>query len=744
MKLFSTLLLFFLLSNFLSAQTFQRQNIPFKINGTTLQNPLTGGLNAPQFSEVDLNNDGKQDLYIFDRVGNVHLPFLNIGGANESKYEFVPNFIKQFPNAVNWVQLRDFNGDNIPDLFAHAGDENVDGAKVYKGFYSNNKIGFERVDFDNDFPFDVLTYPLNNDLLTQIPIDGEDYPNINDVDGDGDLDILSFIGGYVQFYENQAVEGGLGLDALIFELKDECWGRFFESSTASTIKLSDDIDMCAEPLVGDEVEDRSHPGSTLLTFDEDGDGDVEIMIGDSGNPFITRLSNGGDTDLAFMTDQDPNFPDYDMTAFVPFFPATFYLDLNNDNKKDLIVSPSSLNITENTHVAWLYQNTGTANVPIFEFQQSDFLVEEMLDFGTNAYPSFADVTGDGLLDLVVGNNTFYKPGGEKDARLLLFENIGNATNPSFDLIDDNWLDFKQFSESNINFSPTFGDLDNDGDLDLVVGHNFGGLFFSENEGGAGNPMVFNDIEFDWQQINVGQNSYPQIVDLNRDGLMDLVIGEKQGNLNYFPNQGTFTEPVFISDPSTAPNISKLGNVDLGILGNSIPAVLGFGDEFKIVIGSENGTLHLYDNIENNLDGDFNLVNNNFGKIEEGVQVAPAIADLNNDGFLDALLGNRRGGLVLYESNMKIDGTTSIKESIISELINIAPNPVQNELKIRLDEDTSPELIQILDVFGKVVFEELNIEQKSPIVLNVNGLPDGAYFIRIQESNRFLSSKFLKM
>ena len=199
MKLFSILLLFFFLSNFLSAQTFQRQNIPFKINGTTLQNPLTVGLNAPQFSEVDLNNDGKQDLYIFDRVGNVHLSFLNIGGANESKYEFVPNFIKQFPNAVNWVQLRDFNGDNIPDLFAHAGDENVDGAKVYKGFYSNNKIGFERVDFDNDFPFDVLTYPFKNVLLTQIHFDGEDYPNIKEVDGDGDLDIVSFIGGYVQF-----------------------------------------------------------------------------------------------------------------------------------------------------------------------------------------------------------------------------------------------------------------------------------------------------------------------------------------------------------------------------------------------------------------------------------------------------------------------------------------------------------------------------------------------------------------
>ena len=140
----------------------------------------------------------------------------------------------------------------------------------------------------------------------------------------------------------------------------------------------------------------------------------------------------------------------------------------------------------------------------------------MIDIGTGATPAIVDYNGDGLLDLVVGNETFYKSGGEKDSRLFLFENIGNSTAPAFELVNDDYLNFSQLVGSN-NFylAPEFGDLDNDGDLDLLVGESSGKLFYAENTAGVGNALAFGAIQFNWMGIDVGQNSVPEIVDFGQ-------------------------------------------------------------------------------------------------------------------------------------------------------------------------------------------------------------------------------------
>ena len=41
-------------------------------------------------------------------------------------------------------------------------------------------------------------------------------------------------------------------------------------------------------------------------------------------------------------------------------------------------------------------------------------------------------------------------------------------------------------------------------------------------------------------IDVGYFSQPQLIDVNRDGLLDIIIGEQDGSLNYCPNSGTAT------------------------------------------------------------------------------------------------------------------------------------------------------------------------------------------------------------
>ena len=99
-------------------QSFARVSIPFYQAEQLLENALTGGLNSPQLSAVDLNNDGLQDLYVFDRVGFVSRCFLNRGAPGQPDYIWAPEYESRFPPLRQWVLLRDFNRDGAMDIFA--------------------------------------------------------------------------------------------------------------------------------------------------------------------------------------------------------------------------------------------------------------------------------------------------------------------------------------------------------------------------------------------------------------------------------------------------------------------------------------------------------------------------------------------------------------------------------------------------------------------------------------------------
>ena len=726
------------------AQSFEPYFVPVSDDNGVKVNAWAGGMTAPQFSEIDINGDGFMDLYHFDKDGRVHVASINNGIENQVSYTYDPLFTKNFPDCSGWVNLKDFNGDGIEDLFSYNGNAGVSGIRVYKGFFNSEG----ELDFTQYFnPYDGAQYlvfadsPSPNAFVTNIYATEEDYPAFVDVDYDGDLDILNFgsDGTYVKWYKNVSTDP----EELEFILGDFCWGGFGEGSLSQEIFLNlEDSINCVVFL--DDTNDPSsnplHPGSTLLAFDEDGDQDYDLLIGDVTNTNIVFLRNNGSINNAWMTEVDPTYPSYDVPVSISPFPVAFYQDFDNDGEKDLMATNFNDNGVENYEMTWFYKNMDSNSNPVFELQSETVLTDQMLDFGTFSAPVFLDYNADGLMDLLIGTRGLFIQNGENPS-LILMENVGTAFEPAYEVINNDYLNLSNFTNE-YNFAPCAGDMDNDGDIDVIVGTNSGALIYLENKAGAGMPISFETPLVDWNGLDVGQNSAPFIIDLDRDGDMDLVVGERAGNLNFIQNIGTPSNPAFDSDLNSDNNDKNLGGVDAtdntnSIQGNSAPFFFEINGVYELVVGSESGELLRYTDIESN--ADYTQLNA-LDLRPSGRNIMPAFADINEDGKLELLAGNHRGGLTLsssdWDANFIINSLDVLSMNTLET--SVYPNPATETLNVYADSKEKIEKVGVYDLSGKLLLELANT------TINCKSLNAGIYIIEVSAKSGLKGfSRFIK-
>ncbi len=324
----------------------------------------------------------------------------------------------------------------------------------------------------------------------------------------------------------------------------------------------------------------------------------------------------------------------------------------------------------------------------------------------NAIPAFADLDGDGDMDLLVAE--YY--GG-----LQYFKNTGNKTTPQFAAPVSS--PFGISATTGYFFKPEFADLDGDGDMDLMLGEPVtGNLLYLQNTGSKTSPAFAAAVSNPFGLTGNAPLNFQTIVDLDGDGDLDILSGEYGGGFKYYQNTGTKTAPMFaapVSNPFGLSNVYYFGTPSFADLDND-------GD-MDLLVGEYYGDLQYFENTGSKTAPAFAApVANPFGLSATYYYAFPAFADLDGDGDLDLLVGEYYGVMQYFKNTSPGIG---LSETPAFELA-MYPNPATTYFD--LTSNTEVLKVEIMDAAGKVVSQQLNPSNR----ISVDGLPGGTYLVKV--------------
>ncbi len=581
-----------------SLPRFERQLYSIEVQdqeGIAYDHPFLGGFNLPRPHLADIDGDGDLDLFV-QEYSNEVMFFEQVGTAAEPRYLWRTDSYKDL-EVGEWYHFADVDTDGDFDLLSEQRFSLI-------RFWRNNG-GFDEPEFE------LVTETLLDTANEVVFSDRQNIPKVGDIDCDGRLDLmLGRLEGTITRYEADGVDdtGAPKFRHVTDNFQDiEIIGQVFGNNLASL-----------------------HGANTMALEDIDGDRDLDLFWGDFFEPGLLYIENTGSCTTPSLRSEPEPFP-LNNPILTSGYNAPAFGDIDGDFDNDLLVgvlggayNPNSTTIDNFLHLEQTAPNS-------FEVKTRRYVSN--IDLGSETFPSFADLDGDGDQDMLVGNKI--QPDDNLTGKLFRFENIGTPTEPKFILRGI----VPEFTGA-YHYAPAFGDLDSDGDLDILMGTWRDELMLVINDGQVTEPN-WTIADSAIVKLTRGRNATPTLGDIDDDGDLDLFIGESSGDINFYRNDGGTDGPEFILVDD------KYGGIDAGR--RSVPTLVDIDTDgdLDLVVGSEAEGLKLYRN--NGTLREANFVLDETFDVPVHPFSAPIFTDVDGDGDADLFVGGIGGGLLYFEN-----------------------------------------------------------------------------------------------
>ena len=397
------------------------------------------------------------------------------------------------------------------------------------------------------------------------------------------------------------------------------------------------------------------------------------------------------TKVEFQYSVVQNIPVGFYTTKLTVFSDSFSQSLSLGNMVVQVVSdyvnsigagPSSINKSLSTQANDTVAITAGVSGVTYDFLLTVDLNTGKSGAGSYASPSFCDIDGDGDYDFFSGGTWGYNGTGP----VTFSQNTGTNSSPQ-------WGKFNPIIQPMLTSQyshPAFVDIDNDSDFDMFVGDESGKIWLFRNTGSM-YTAKWNNGPREYPGLSIGSAASPCFGDLDGDGDNDLLIGCRNGNIWVAENVGNNTVPSY----TTAIQYSSTS-----VSNYSAPALVDIDNDgdCDLFIGADNGFITYVANTGNINIPLWGALVSNFSGISVGTRAVPTFVDIDHDVDYDLFVGNGTTAIKFYRNQGTSSSPIFVEE--LSPLTYMEPN--YKPLNVNLLPNYQSLLSNPLLVYGRDV------------------------------------------